>query len=141
MKKSWLTIIVFGSLMAILALVLHLFEYKYFIGSLSTDVYTSAVAILFTGLGLWLGYHLINRKKQTQVKTKPSKEIADELDLNNREFEILQLIAQGHTNQEIADKLFLALPTIKTHISNLYLKLDVQSRTQAIHKAQTLELL
>jgi len=47
----------------------------------------------------------------------------------------------GLSNQEIADRLFLALPTIKTHTSNLYAKLDVRSRTQAVRKAQQLQII
>lgn len=53
-------------------------------------------------------------------------------DLTNRELEILLLMAEGMTNQEIADKLFIALKTVKTHVSNILSKLEVQDRTQAV---------
>ena len=52
-------------------------------------------------------------------------------DLTNRETEILQLIAQGLSNQEIADECFITLKTVKTHVSNILSKLDVSDRTQA----------
>lgn len=52
-------------------------------------------------------------------------------DLTNREHEILMLIAQGKSNQEIADELFITLKTVKTHVSNILAKLDVDDRTQA----------
>lgn len=52
-------------------------------------------------------------------------------DLTNREQEILLLIAQGNSNQEIADQLFITLKTVKTHVSNILAKLDVEDRTQA----------
>lgn len=53
-------------------------------------------------------------------------------DLTERELEILLLLAKGKTNQEIADDLFIALKTVKTHVSNLLSKLEVQDRTQAV---------
>lgn len=52
-------------------------------------------------------------------------------DLTNREFEVLQLIAKGRSNQEIADELFITLKTVKTHVSNILSKLEVSDRTQA----------
>ncbi|MDN7244882.1 response regulator transcription factor [Planococcus shenhongbingii] len=53
-------------------------------------------------------------------------------DLTEREMEILLLLANGYTNQEIADELFIALKTVKTHVSNLLSKLEVHDRTQAV---------
>ena len=52
--------------------------------------------------------------------------------LTEREMEVLLLVAQGKTNQDIADELFIALKTVKTHVSNILAKLDVQDRTQAV---------
>ena len=81
------------------------------------------------------------------LKTSTAHEIADAIramerltkkqepvlheDLTNREHEILMLIAQGKSNQEIADELFITLKTVKTHVSNILAKLDVDDRTQA----------
>jgi two-component system, NarL family, response regulator LiaR len=62
------------------------------------------------------------------------------LNLSTREYEVMQLLTQGHTNSEIADKLFLSLSTIKTHISNLLIKMDVKNRTQAVEKANRLKI-
>ena len=52
-------------------------------------------------------------------------------DLTQRELEVLLLIAQGKSNQEIADELFITLKTVKTHVSNILSKLGVEDRTQA----------
>jgi DNA-binding NarL/FixJ family response regulator len=52
--------------------------------------------------------------------------------LSKREFEILQLLYQGKSNQEICDQLFIAMDTVKRHVTNTYFKLDVKSRTEAI---------
>lgn len=144
MKKSRLQLVLFGSLLACLAIVLQIFEYRYSIGNLETSVYTSAIAILFTGLGIWLGYHLLKPRATEKITIKEeqvNQAKLKELNLNQREYEVLELIAKGYSNQQIADQLFLALPTVKTHLSNLYSKMEVQSRTQAIHKARSMKLI
>ncbi|MCB0063848.1 MAG: tetratricopeptide repeat protein, partial [Caldilineaceae bacterium] len=61
--------------------------------------------------------------------------------LSDREIEVLQLIAAGHKNQEIADELFVSLNTVRYHTKNLYGKLGVNKRTQAVAKAQELRLI
>ena len=61
--------------------------------------------------------------------------------LSERELEVLQHVARGLSNQEIADKLFLSAGTVKRHMSNIYQKLDVHSRTQALERARTLKVL
>jgi NarL family two-component system response regulator LiaR len=67
--------------------------------------------------------------------------LISELELSKRELEILGLMAQGHSNEEIAAKLFVSLSTVKTHNQNLFAKLDVKRRTQAIEKAKRLHLI
>lgn len=142
-SKKNRSIIIFGILMALLLVILEFSEYRYFVGRLSTEIYTMVIASLFTIVGVWIGYNFLKKKSETaQLKSLESEEAKiKKLNLNKREFEVLQYISQGLSNQEIADELFLALPTIKTHISSLYSKLDVKSRTQAIHKARSIELI
>jgi len=153
--KNYKIIVLFGCLLAFLAVMLQFFEYKYFIGSLDTSVYTSVVATVFTIVGVWVGMNILKTKKETDTSNAASVSINNApiqegtisdanlkaLNLNDREYEILQLIAKGHSNKEIAKELFLAIPTIKTHTSNLYSKLDVRSRTQAVHKAREMRIL
>ena len=67
--------------------------------------------------------------------------LVSQLELSKRELEILGLLAQGHSNQEIAAKLFVSLSTVKTHIQNLFEKLDVKRRIQAVEKARSLNLI
>lgn len=142
MKKSYIVIIIFGILLAVFAVVLQLLEYRYIVGSLSTDAYTLLVAVIFTAVGIWIGINLLKKNKVEALRSEQlTSQKRNNFNLNNRECEILQLIAKGHTNQEIADILYLALPTIKTHISNLYRKLEVRNRTEAINKAQSVNLL
>lgn len=66
------------------------------------------------------------------VKMRQKSQHLPHEDLTSRELEILLLMAQGKTNQEIADELFIALKTVKTHVSNILSKLNVQDRTQAV---------
>ena len=142
MKNSHLSIVLFGTLLAFFVILLQCFEYKYYVGSLDTYIYTSVVATIFTIVGVWIGFNILRPKNTTIESTQETNHLKlKELKLNTREYEILQLIAKGFSNQEIANQLFLAVPTIKTHTSNLYSKLEVRSRTQAIHKARSLKLI
>lgn len=141
-KRKYLSIIIYGFLLAGLLILLKFFQYRYFIGSLDTEIYTSVVAVFFTAIGIWIGINLLKPKKTMSLVSKEiDHQKISELNLREREYEILQLVAQGLSNQEIADQLFIALPTVKTHTSNLYAKLNVKSRTQAIHKARSLNLI
>ena len=74
-------------------------------------------------------------------KFVPDASLIAQLELSKREIEILNLMAQGHSNEEIAAKLFVSLSTVKTHNQNLFLKLDVKRRTQAIEKAKRLNII
>jgi len=65
---------------------------------------------------------------------------AAKIGLSRRELEVLELMSQGYSNQEIGNRLFVSLSTVKTHVSNLFEKLDVKRRTQAIEKAKKLSL-
>ena len=79
----------------------------------------------------------VNRNENFVLDTS----LVSQLELSKRELEILSLLAQGHSNQEIAAKLFVSLSTVKTHIQNLFEKLDVKRRTQAVEKAKRLNLI
>lgn len=144
-----------ASLVAIL-LLLQLLQYKFVLVSHSFEIYILSIAILFTGLGIWLALKLVKPKKEIQTiiveKNVYQKELTPEeqeaverekqkLALSSREMEVLQLMAEGLSNQEIADRLFVSLPTVKTHSSKLFEKMDVKRRTQAIEKARQLKLI
>lgn len=128
--------------MAILIFMLKYLEYRLFIRDLSTEFYVGIVAVLFTILGVWAGLRL-TRKKIVLVGPEFvfNTDALRQLEISKREHEVLELLAQGHSNQEIADKLFVSLNTIKTHISNLFSKLDVKRRTQAVQKSKNLRLI
>ena len=136
------TVIVYGLAMAVLIGLLKLVEYKYFIRDFTLEIYIGAVALLFTGIGIWAGLKLTRPK--IIEKTEPfelDEGKVTELGLSKREYEVLQLISQGLSNQEIAEKLFVSVSTVKTHVSNILGKLDASRRTQAIQRAKELRIL
>lgn len=137
------TIIIYGLTLAVLIFFLKFIEYRFFIRDLSLEFYVGAIAIFFTVLGVWAGLKLT--RKKTIIITNPAFQFdqarLDLLSISKREYEVLELMAKGFSNQEIADKLFVSLNTIKTHSSNLFLKLEVSRRTQAVQKAKELRLI
>jgi two-component system, NarL family, response regulator LiaR len=139
MKK---TILIYGLSLAALVALLRFIEYRFFIHDLSLEFYVGTIALLFTGLGIWAGLRL-TRRKTVLVN---SNFVLNEIEIKRRgvsprELEVLELIARGLSNQEIADGLFVSLNTIKTHTSNIFLKLEVKRRTQAIQKAKELQFI
>jgi NarL family two-component system response regulator LiaR len=137
------TIIIYGLSLAVLIFLLKFIEYRFLVRDLSLEFYIGAIAIFFTVLGVWAGLKLTKRK--TIIITNPAfhfdQSRIDSLGISKREYEVLELMAKGLSNQEIADKLFVSLNTIKTHSSNLFLKLVVSRRTQAVQKAKELQLI
>ncbi|NIJ54413.1 response regulator transcription factor [Dyadobacter arcticus] len=137
--------------MAILVFVLKWLQWKFLIVDNSLEIYIGLIAIFFTVLGVWAAMQLIKPKIQTVVVEKeifiePPTEFEineDELrklNLSNREHEVLQLLTKGYSNTEISETLFLSLSTVKTHVSSLFVKMDVKSRAQAIEKAKRLKI-
>lgn len=143
--------ILYGLLLAILIFALKWLQWKFLIADNSLDIYIGLIAVFFTVLGVWVATQLTKPKIQTIVVEKeiivnqPEQFVLNEaelkkLNLSNREYEVLQLLAKGRSNAEIAEQLFLSLSTVKTHVSNLFVKMDVKSRAQAIEKAKRLKI-
>ncbi|HRI03349.1 MAG TPA: response regulator transcription factor [Pyrinomonadaceae bacterium] len=138
------TILIYGLAMAALIAVLKLVEYKYFVRDIPLEFYIGLVAILFTALGIWAGLRLTRPKIKVIDRSLPFERDQNELDrlgISKREYEVLELISRGLSNQEIADDLFVSTSTVKTHVSNLLAKLDANRRTQAISRAKELQLI
>jgi DNA-binding CsgD family transcriptional regulator len=142
--------IVYGLSLALLLLLMKWLEWHFIIINHSFEIYAGAIAIIFTGLGIWLAIKLITPKVKTVIVEKQVFASSDfvlnaaelnRLRLSARELEVLQLIADGLSNQQIAERLFVSLNTIKTHTSNLFLKMEVERRTQAIEMAKRLGLI
>ena len=115
------------------------------------DIYIGAIALIFTGLGIWLALKLAKPKTQTVIVEKEIYRATDEfvlneaelekLGLSRRELEVLQHMADGLSNGEIAEKIFVSLNTVKTHSSKIFEKLDVKRRTQAVEKAKRIGII
>lgn len=150
--KNFRHILVYGLILAVLVFALKWLQWKFVLVDNAIDIYIGAIALFFTILGIWVASHIMNPKVETlivekeiivqqpEVFTLNTAEL-QKLNLNNREYEVLQLLAKGHSNADIAANLFLSVSTIKTHVSNLYFKMDVKSRTQAITKAKQLKII
>lgn len=144
--------IIYSISLAFLLFLLKWLELRFIIFDHSFEIYIGFIAVIFTALGIWLALKLSKPKIETVVVEKEvyvtknenfvlDTSLAAQLELSKRELEILGLLAQGHSNQEIAAKLFVSVSTVKTHVQNLFEKLDVKRRIQAIEKARSLNLI
>lgn len=137
--------------MAILLLLLRLLEYKFLVLEYKVEIYAGIIAIIFLLIGIWVANKVTKPKVETVVVEKEVKifqdnftmntEAIETLKISSRELEVLQLMSKGLSNQEIADALFVSLHTIKTHNANLFEKLDVKRRTQAVEVAKKLQII
>jgi NarL family two-component system response regulator LiaR len=136
----------------VLLFLLKWLELRFIIFDHSFEIYVGFIAVIFTALGIWLALKLSKPKIETVVVEKEvyvtrnenfvlNTSLIAQLELSKRELEILNLLAEGHSNEEIAAKLFVSVSTVKTHNQNLFLKLDVKRRTQAVEKAKRLSLI
>src|SRR5213593_114067 len=147
MKKH---ILIYGLCGGLLIVVLKLIEYRFLVVEHSIEIYGGLVAAVFAGLGIWLGLKLTKKKETVVVKevlidgTQPfalNEARLRELAITRRELEILELIAAGLSNREIANKLFVSENTVKTHSSRLFDKLSAKRRTQAVQIGKDLGLI
>lgn len=155
LKKIFLKsrhLVLYGSVLAILIFILKWLQWKFLIVDNSMDIYIGLIAVFFTVLGIWVATQLVKPKiekviveKEIYLEQRPetgiNKAELEKLNLSSREYEVLQLLSGGFSNADIAGKLYLSLSTVKTHVSNLYFKMDVKSRTQAIEKAKRLKII
>ena len=144
--------IVYSICLALLLFLLKWLQLRFIIFDNSIEIYIGCIAFIFTALGIWLALKLSKPKIETVVVEKEvfisrndnfilNKSLVAQLELSTRELEILGLVAEGNSNQEIANRLFVSLSTVKTHNQNLFEKLDVKRRTQAVEKAKKLNLI
>jgi len=150
MKQTLLHVVIYGVCGGLLILALKLIEYRFLVVEHSIEIYGGLIALLFAGLGAWLGLKLTRKKEVVVLKevlissTEPfalNEGKVRELSITPREMEILALIANGMSNREIAEKLFVSESTVKTHSSRLFDKLSAKRRTQAVQIAKELRLI
>ena len=121
--------------MGIIMILMEIIHYKTVIRDLKLELFGVFIGLIFLGLGIWVGILIYKKKLNIDQYDR------EKLGLSKRKVEVLQLLAQGLSNQEIADKLFVSLNTSKTHISKIYQKMNVKRRTQAIQKARDYALI
>ncbi|MGC3943693.1 MAG: response regulator transcription factor [Chryseolinea sp.] len=142
-------IMLYSLLMGVMVFLLKWLQWKYLVADYSVELYVGLIAVAFTGLGLWIATHLSQPKVQKvfvekevylpqRAEHRVNEVELSKLNLTSREYEVLKLLTKGCSNAEIAEQLFLSLSTIKTHVSNLFVKMDVKSRMQAVQKANLL---
>ncbi|MEZ4797990.1 MAG: response regulator transcription factor [Flavobacteriaceae bacterium] len=136
MKK---TILVFALLILALLLLFQLSKYAMISGDLNFEIVVAVIAIVFFFVGVYLNKKSLHKKKV--ISTEINHQKIQELEISNREYEVLQGISEGLSNKEIAEKLFVSESTIKTHVSNLLVKLNAKRRTQAIQIAKAYQII
>lgn len=142
-------ILIYGLTLGLLIAGLKYAEFKFLVINNTFEIYAGIIAVIFTVLGVWVGLKFVKKKEVTVIKEvmvqAPAEFVVNEnnlkhFNISKREHEVLILMAEGLSNQEVADKLFVSLNTVKTHSSKLFEKLNVQRRTQAVQEAKKLGL-
>lgn len=150
MKKI---VIVYGLLGGLLIAALKFFEYRFLVVQHSLEIYGGLVALTFAGLGIWLGLKLTRTEHVVVIKEVAvpvevpvpvrmdgpftrNEARREQLGITQREMEILEAMAAGLSNREIAERLFVSENTVKTHAARLFDKLSARRRTQAVQLAK-----
>lgn len=161
-RQIFIHTLIYGLTGGVLIVVLKLIEFRFLVVEHSFEIYGGLIALLFAVVGIWLGLKL-TRKKEVPVVKEVVKEVIKEVvkevpapvsqsfslneerlkhfGITKRELEILELIAQGMSNREIAEKLFVSENTVKTHSSRLFDKLSAKRRTQAVQIGKEMGLI
>jgi DNA-binding CsgD family transcriptional regulator len=154
------SILLYALSLGLLLLLLNWLEWKFIISDRQMKIYSGIMAVFFTGFGIWLSFKLREPKTEkitekiietVYIEKEPAEkqeengtvdeEQIQKLGISKRELEVLQLIAEGLSNQEIADRLFVSSNTVKTHVARIFEKLDAKRRTQAIEIAKQLKII
>lgn len=145
-------VLFYGLIGGVLLVLLKVLEYQYVVRAYPGEIYGGLVAAIFAGLGIYFGRHWSRSREVTVVREVrvPVPEdrpfVVDtgklkELGITPREHEILGLIAEGLSNREIGERLFVSENTVKTHSSRVFDKLGVNRRVQAVLKGRELGLI
>ena len=149
-RQTLIHTLIYGLCGGILIVLLRLIEFRFLVVAHSIEIYSGLIAALFASLGIWLGLKLTKKKEVIVVKEVPvpatqaftlNEVRLKDLGITRRELEILELIAQGLSNREIAEKLFVSENTVKTHSSRLFDKLSARRRTQAVQIGKEMGLI
>jgi len=150
------TVLLYGLLGGLLVAVLKMVEYRFLIIEHSFEIYGGIIAAIFSAVGIWLGLKF-TRPRETVVTREVPVEVrvpvpttgpfvrnqarVDQLGLTPRELDILEAMAAGLSNREIAERLFVSENTVKTHAGRVFDKLAAKRRTQAVQLAKAAGLI
>ncbi|KQW51264.1 MULTISPECIES: response regulator transcription factor [unclassified Roseateles] len=137
----WRRVALYGLALAAGTALLQWLDYRHLARAQSETVYVALVAVAFLGLGVWAGVQLPGRRAPPAEPFDGNPQAQASLGISPREREVLELLAAGLANKEIAERLHVSPHTVKTHVTRLYEKLDARRRTEAILKARELGLL
>ena len=149
-RQTLIHVLIYGLCGGVLIALLKYIEFRFLIAQHAFEIYGALIALIFAGIGIWLGLKWTRKKEVLVVKEVrvPSlqpfslnEERLKDLGITRRELEILELIAQGMSNREIAEKLFVSENTVKTHSSRLFDKLSAKRRTQAVQIGKEMGLI
>jgi len=141
-------VLIYGLIGGVLIALLKWSEYRFLVVEHSIEIYGGLTAVTFAVLGIWLGLKLTKQRivvKEVPVPAGapfvPNERKQEDLGITPRELEVLELIAQGMSNREIAGKLYVSENTVKTHSSRVFDKLGARRRTQAVQLGKEFGLL
>jgi DNA-binding CsgD family transcriptional regulator len=145
------TVLLYGIIGGVLVAVLKVVEYRFLVIEHSLEIYGGIVAALFSAVGIWLGLKL-TRPRETVITREVPVEVrvpvpvtgpfvrnqarVEQLGITPRELDILEAMAAGLSNREIAERLFVSENTVKTHAGRVFDKLSAKRRTQAVQLAK-----
>ena len=139
------TVLLYGLIGGVLIATLKLIEYRFLVVEHALEIYGGIVAVIFAALGIWLGLKLTRTRTEIVVREVPVPVVGpfvrntsqlDKLGITPREMDILEAMAAGLSNKEIAERLFVSENTVKTHAARLFDKLSAKRRTQAVQRAK-----
>lgn len=144
-------VLIFGLVGGVLITLLKWTEYRFMVLDHAVGIYGGLTAVTFAVLGIWLGLKLTGPPRERVVVKEvmvpatgpfvPDEGKREGLGITRREMEILELVAQGMSNREIAGKLYVSENTVKTHCSRAFDKLGAKRRTQAVQLGKEFGLL
>lgn len=149
-RQTLIHVLIYGLCGGVLIALLRYIEFRFLIAQHAFEIYGGLIAVIFAGLGIWLGLKFTKKKEVLVVKEVPAPPLQPfslnegrlkDLGITKRELEILALMAQGMSNREIAEKLFVSENTVKTHSSRLFDKLSAKRRTQAVQIGKEMGLI
>ena len=143
-------VLLYGLMAGALIALLQLIEYRWVVVEYSVEIYGGLVAAVFAAVGIWLGRRLTGPRPTVVVRevvagsggpfVRDERQV-ESLGLTPRELEVLELIAEGLSNREIAARAFVSENTVKTHSSRVFSKLGARRRTQAVQIGKELRLI